>query len=47
LAGDLPLGDESQIFKSIKEKLLVLPKTTKVYPGHGVPTTIGDELKNF
>ncbi|ACM61036.1 glyoxylase-like metal-dependent hydrolase (beta-lactamase superfamily II) [Caldicellulosiruptor bescii] len=44
---DLPLGDERQIFESIKEKLLVLPRNTKVYPGHGVPTTIGDELKNF
>lgn len=44
---DLPLGDEKQIFESIKNKLLVLPKSTKVYPGHGVPTTIADELKNF
>jgi len=44
---DLPLGDESHLFESRKGKLLVLPKITKVYRGHGVPTTIGDERKNF
>lgn len=44
---DLPLGNQDMIYKSIKEKLLTLPRNTKVYPGHGVPTTISDELKNF
>lgn len=44
---DLPLGNQDMIYRSIKEKLLTLPRNTKVYPGHGVPTTIGDELKNF
>ena len=38
-----PGGDEQAIFKSIKEKLLVLPDETKVYPGHGPATTIGAE----
>ncbi len=38
-----PGGDEQAIFKSIREKLLVLPDETKVYPGHGPATTIGQE----
>jgi glyoxylase-like metal-dependent hydrolase (beta-lactamase superfamily II) len=38
-----PGGDEQAIYKSIREKLLVLPDATKVYPGHGPPTTIGQE----
>jgi glyoxylase-like metal-dependent hydrolase (beta-lactamase superfamily II) len=28
---------------SLREKLLVLPDETAVLPGHGQPTTIGDE----
>ena len=36
---DLPSGDESTLISSIKEKLLVLPDDTKVYPGHGMGTT--------
>ena len=37
---DLPTGSMSTLVRSIKEKLLVLPKDTKVYPGHGSPTSI-------
>jgi hydroxyacylglutathione hydrolase len=40
---DLPGGDEKAIIRSIKEKLLVLPETTSVRPGHGPRTTIGNE----
>ncbi len=40
---DLPGGSFPQIIKSIHEKLLVLPDDTPVYPGHGEPTTIGEE----
>lgn len=36
-------GDQQMILKSIKEKLMVLPDETKVYPGHGPGTTIGQE----
>ncbi|MFA4905369.1 MAG: MBL fold metallo-hydrolase [Candidatus Margulisiibacteriota bacterium] len=39
---DLPGGSESEMVNSLK-KLLKLPPETKVYPGHGHPTTIGDE----
>jgi glyoxylase-like metal-dependent hydrolase (beta-lactamase superfamily II) len=38
-----PGGDEQAILRSIREKLLVLPDRTEVYPGHGLPTTIGKE----
>ena len=40
---DLPGGSTPQILRSIHEKLLVLPDSTLVYPGHGLPTTIGEE----
>jgi hydroxyacylglutathione hydrolase len=42
---DLPGGNEQQLYKSIREKLYVLPDETIVYPGHGEPTTIGHEKK--
>ncbi len=41
---DLPSGDRFKIISSIKEKLLVLPKETLVYPGHGPSTTINNEI---
>ena len=42
---DLPGGNEQTLYKSIREKLYVLPDETIVYPGHGEPTTIGHEKK--
>lgn len=39
--GDGKLFD--QIIASIETKLFVLPDETRVYPGHGDDTTIGDE----
>jgi glyoxylase-like metal-dependent hydrolase (beta-lactamase superfamily II) len=42
---DLPGGNEQQLYKSIREKLYVLPGETIVYPGHGEPTTIAHEKK--
>jgi len=38
-----PDGDFSQIIENISRKLFTLPDHTKVFPGHGKPTTIGDE----
>jgi glyoxylase-like metal-dependent hydrolase (beta-lactamase superfamily II) len=40
---DLPGGSPSALASSIREKLFSLPDETVVYPGHGAPTTIGDE----
>ncbi len=40
---DLPGGSYKTIIKSIREKLLLLPDNTTVYPGHGPSSTIGRE----
>ena len=40
---DLPGGDSRQILRSIHTKLLILPETAVVIPGHGSNTTIGRE----
>lgn len=42
---DFPTGSMSELVRSIKEKLFVLPEETKVYPGHGDSTTIGHEKR--
>ncbi len=42
---DHPTGDMAQEIESIKEKLLVLPDDTNVYPGHGPSTTIREERR--
>lgn len=43
---DLMGGSMPQLLKGIREKLLVLPDDTVVYPGHGEPTTIGAERRS-
>lgn len=40
---DLPEGNGKLLIQGIKEKLLVLPPETIVWPGHGPETTIGYE----
>jgi glyoxylase-like metal-dependent hydrolase (beta-lactamase superfamily II) len=42
---DLPGGNGEELLKSIQSRLLVLSDETKVYPGHGPPTTIGEERR--
>ncbi|HWR61826.1 MAG TPA: MBL fold metallo-hydrolase [Clostridia bacterium] len=42
---DLEGGSFEEIIASIKEKLLVLPEDTEVYPGHGPSSTILIEKK--
>lgn len=43
---DLPGGDHQLLISGIKEKLLPLPETTRVCPGHGPMTTIGEEKQH-
>jgi hydroxyacylglutathione hydrolase len=40
---DLFGGDMEVLARSINERLLTLPDETRIYPGHGPQTTIGDE----
>jgi len=40
---DLPGGDYDTLISSIQNRLLTLPPGTTVYPGHGDPTTVGEE----
>jgi len=42
---DLRGGDYDTLIQSIRQKLFSLPPDTLVYPGHGEPTSIGDEMK--
>lgn len=43
---DLPGGNHQQLINNIKTKLLCLPDETKVYPGHGPATSIGQEKRH-
>lgn len=43
---DLPGGSYDSLISSIKEKLLIFPDNTKVFPGHGQSSTIGNEKKH-
>jgi glyoxylase-like metal-dependent hydrolase (beta-lactamase superfamily II) len=43
---DIPFASYEDIIASIKNKLLVFDPATIVYPGHGGPTTIGEEERN-
>lgn len=43
---DLPGGNHEQLLNSIKEQLFALPNDVKVYPGHGLATTIGHEKRH-
>ncbi|MBN1597940.1 MAG: MBL fold metallo-hydrolase [Bacteroidales bacterium] len=40
---DLPGGDYNTLLNSIRNKLMVLPRQTTAFPGHGDSTTIGKE----
>ena len=42
---DLPGGSYEQLVGSIRSKLFVLPDDVPVHPGHGPPTTLGEEKR--
>jgi len=44
---DLPGGDQKQIERSIRERLMILPDDLEVLPGHGPLTAIGRERENL
>jgi glyoxylase-like metal-dependent hydrolase (beta-lactamase superfamily II) len=41
---DLMQGNHDELIRGINNKLMVLPRETEVYPGHGPATTIGQEF---
>ncbi|MBM2827106.1 MAG: beta-lactamase protein, partial [Dehalococcoidia bacterium] len=36
-------GSGPTLIRAVKTKLFTLPEETVIYPGHGPPSTIGDE----
>lgn len=42
---DFPDGDYEALLRSIREKLFVLPDDAVVLPGHGPPTSVGQEKR--
>lgn len=43
---DFPDGSYEQLARAIHTKLFTMPDDTIILPGHGPPTTIGDEKRN-
>lgn len=43
---DFPDGDFEQLALGIRTKLYDLPDETRLYPGHGPPTTVGEEKRS-
>lgn len=37
-------GNRDDLLRTLRSNVLTLPPETRVYPGHGQPTTVGDEL---
>ena len=43
---DLPGGDDEALLRSVCRLYRELPRDFVVYPGHGPPTTIGEEAED-
>lgn len=43
---DLPGGSMDVLKKSIQTQIYTLPETTRVFPGHGPETTVGEEARS-
>ncbi len=43
---DLPGGDFAMLEQSIRSQIYTLPDETKVFPGHGPATTVGEEKRS-
>ncbi|RME55632.1 MAG: MBL fold metallo-hydrolase [Deltaproteobacteria bacterium] len=44
---DLWGGSPAQLRNSLERRILTLPEETRVFPGHGPPTTIGEARKRY
>ncbi|MDR2667804.1 MAG: MBL fold metallo-hydrolase [Puniceicoccales bacterium] len=42
---DLPRGDGKLLIEQLRSRVLTLPESVEVLPGHGARTTIGNELR--
>jgi hydroxyacylglutathione hydrolase len=42
---DLPGANGDALIRSIREQILTLPDATRLFPGHGPETTVGDERR--
>lgn len=43
---DFPTSQGAALLRSIRDKLLTLPDNTRIFPGHGPSTTIGQERRS-
>ncbi len=43
---DLPTGNTHLLLESLRDKIIVLPAETKIYPGHGPKTELDYEKRN-
>ncbi|MCR4721125.1 MAG: MBL fold metallo-hydrolase [Lachnospiraceae bacterium] len=43
---DLPTGNTHLLLESLRDKIIVLPPETLIYPGHGPETELGYEKRN-
>jgi glyoxylase-like metal-dependent hydrolase (beta-lactamase superfamily II) len=43
---NLPGGSGAGLVKSIKEQIFTLPDNFRIFPGHGIPTSVGYEKEN-
>lgn len=43
---DLPGGDADLLLKSIREQVYTLPDETRILPGHGEETSVGEEKRS-
>lgn len=44
---DIPGGDTNTLVASVKDKIFTLPPETKLLPGHGAATTVGEEMSHW
>ncbi|MBD3264405.1 MAG: MBL fold metallo-hydrolase [Candidatus Omnitrophica bacterium] len=42
---DLPLASHKELTESIKNKIFTSGEETLIYPGHGIPTSVGNEIR--